>query len=226
MVTAVMPYLIYARQDKDFLSDKDEFEPISIEILLENLAAYAKELVTFNAHFERKEKVITKYALPIYNIDAFKVLEDSLDNISDLVIIAPDKGMRDFSKDLAQSHNAGFDYLNKKRDKVTREITFLPKDFDIAGKNVVIPDDIASTCGTLIKSIEHLKQYEPKDIYAMFVHGAFTEGAQDNLEKACNNIIFTNTINNPKATVHVEEYLAEYLRSNVIHNKKQWVPEA
>lgn len=211
-ILAVMPYLVYARQDKDFLKGGNEFEPISIEIMLESLGTYVHGLLTFNSHFEREQKVITKYAVPIHNLDAFNVFGKKLREIKDLVIIAPDKGMKPLAEKIARKHECEFDYLEKSRNADNGEIVFADKDFKIEGKNVVTLDDMISTGGTMIKGIKHLKKYNPANIYAMAVHGAFTPGAYEQLKAVCTDVFFTDTLKSDKSKVSVVEYLAAYIR--------------
>jgi len=222
-IVGIMPYLPYARQDKDFLVGQKNIEPNSSIILLDMISQYTGNLITFNSHFQRKQGVTERLynsgiSLRFHNLDAFNLLNEELSAIEDLVIIAPDKGMRDFAADIAKKHKCEFDYLEKERDRTSGEIKFLEKEFDISGKNVVIPDDMVSSGSTLVKGIDSIRQHSPERVYAMFVHGAFSAGAYKQLEEVSDGLLFTDTVKNTDATVNVAPYLVQHIRDAKLLN--------
>ena len=215
-VTAVMPYLVYARQDKDFVNG-NQFEPKSIEILLETMTPYINALITFNAHFQREHGVITSYALPVHNIDCFEVFNKELKDLENAIIMAPDKGMLDFAKKLSKTHSIDFDFMLKTRNRDDGCLVFEDKDYShIKNKIVVIPDDMYSSCGTMITTCGILRKYQPKKICTMAIHGAFTPGAYEQLKGVSDGVLFTDTIINENATHGVSEKLADYMAEDII----------
>ena len=52
---------------------------------------------------------------------------------------------------------------------------------DPAGYHSIIPDDLADTCGTAVKTFKVLKERGVKDVYFTAVHGVLTGKAVENL---------------------------------------------
>ena len=216
-VTAVMPYLVYARQDKDFVGG-DQFEPKSIDILLETMSLYVDELITFNVHFQREQGIINNYSLPIHNIDGFDVFDKELSKTENMVIIAPDDGMRNFAEKLSKKHQVDFDFMLKSRNKDDGSLIFAEKDYShIKDQVVVIPDDMYSTCGTMVSICNILRKYNPNKICTMAIHGAFTQDAHKRLGEVADRILVTDTINSENFTHSVLGKLANYLRTNLFN---------
>ena len=212
-VTAIMPYMVYARQDKNFIK-KGAFEACSIETIIKALAPYVSKIITVNAHFKREQGVYKKYARPIHVIDGFNVFNDEFKDMENCIVIAPDKGMKKRAKQLSKEYGCDFDYAIKHRDKLTNKTWFEDKKFKLEDKTVIIPDDMISSGGTLIQLIEHLTQYNPKQIYAIAVHGAFAKGAYEKLAGKCERVLFTDSLENDKATHSIVDLLADYIKCN------------
>lgn len=210
-IVCIMPYLPYARQDKEFVNGM-EFEPISIKALVSHLRVSFNSIVTFNSHFQRKEGIIGRYAIPIHNLDGFNVFDEELKSTDSLFILAPDKGMRSFAEELSRRYSCDFDFMEKKRDTTTGEVTFDEKELrHIKDKNIVIPDDLVGTGNTLIKTVNYAKKFEPAGISLMFMHGAFSTGAYERLKGTGAKIMFANTIKDNNSSHDVTPYLARYI---------------
>jgi ribose-phosphate pyrophosphokinase len=214
-IICIMPYLPYARQDKEFVNG-DEFEPVSIQTLVSHLGISFSSIVTFNSHFQRKEDVLGRYAIPIHNLDGFNVFDSELKNTENLFILAPDKGMHSFAEELSKKYSCDFDFMEKKRNNNTGEVSFEKKDLKhIKGKNIVIPDDLVGTGDTLLKTVNYVKKFEPSGISLMFMHGAFSAGAYERLQKTGSKLMFANTIKNNNYSHDITPYLARYIDCNL-----------
>ncbi|HXC65033.1 MAG TPA: ribose-phosphate diphosphokinase, partial [bacterium] len=66
---------------------------------------------------------------------------------------------------------------------------------DVKGKNIIIPDDMIATGGTLVNAAKFLRDNGAKDLYAACTHGVLSGNAVEKL-KAVNfkEVIMTNTI--------------------------------
>lgn len=70
---------------------------------------------------------------------------------------------------------------------------------NVENKDVIILDDIADTCNTIIEAAQILKKNGAKTITGAAVHAIFSNNAIENLTKSSiNNLIFTNTISSLK----------------------------
>lgn len=96
------------------------------------------------------------------------------------IIAAPDKGAALFAQQVAQSCNKEMVYVQKTRpahDQVRIESV----DGAVAGKKVLLVDDIISTGRTLIEAAHALKKLGATTISAAATHGIFAPGSVERL---------------------------------------------
>jgi len=66
---------------------------------------------------------------------------------------------------------------------------------DVNGKDVIIPDDMLATGGTLVQAAKFLKAKGAEDIYACMSHGVFSGTAVAKIaESPIKEVVVTNTI--------------------------------
>jgi ribose-phosphate pyrophosphokinase len=66
---------------------------------------------------------------------------------------------------------------------------------DVAGKVAILVDDMADTCGTLVKAAETLKLHNAKEVVAIVTHGILSGGACEAIEKSdLGRVVVTNTV--------------------------------
>lgn len=66
---------------------------------------------------------------------------------------------------------------------------------DVAGKDVVIIDDIADTAGTLCKAAKVMKEAGANTVRALVTHGIMSGKACENIENSqLEELVFTDTI--------------------------------
>lgn len=204
-VTAVVPHLIYQRQDCAF----KEGEAISAKVVLEIIDKYADEIITVNAHFMEKGCKEKFEGVEINNLDTFPLLGAHFKGIPDLVIISPDEGSKDYAKAACSVVGCPHDYLVKKR--ISGEtVEMQPKDLDVKGMNVVILDDIIATGETMKKAAEMLKKQGAKKVYLGCVHCIFAKGTDmfKGIEVVC-----TDSIPNKLSKVSVAPVIVKALKS-------------
>lgn len=68
-----------------------------------------------------------------------------------------------------------------KRRKGPSDIEAMTLIGDVKGKNVLIPDDMISTGGTLVEAANYLKDKGANDIYSCCTHAVFAEAQWKNL---------------------------------------------
>ena len=159
----VAPYMAYARQDRRFL----EGEPISISVVLRSLYAAGYDgLVTVEIH---KEESLRFFPAPHANIRPLPYIVKTAGVEADLVV-APDLGAIERARQVADAIKADYDYLVKKRDRVTGEIVLEPKEIKAQGLRVLIVDDIISTGGTIAKASEDLLSQGASSVEVAVVH--------------------------------------------------------
>lgn len=210
-VTAVMPYLAYARQDKEFLPG----EGITLGTIGHLLRSVGvSRLATVDMH---SAEGLSLFSFPAYSVSAIPALVDhARRNITlhDPVVISPDFGASKRTEAFARLLGARFAQLDKTRDKSTGEVSVKKAELDVKGKDVLIVDDIISTGGTVkAAAVEVLRNGAARAI-VLCVHGLFVGDAAEKVEKAgVKVIVSTNTVPGKLSKVDVSDALAAHLKT-------------
>ncbi|MEJ2272075.1 MAG: ribose-phosphate diphosphokinase [Candidatus Bathyarchaeota archaeon] len=165
-VTAVIPYLAFARQDKRFL----KFEAVSALTLVKLIESCGVDkLITVNIH---SADILAKSKIPTINLSAITLLAEHLKNkgLNGAFSLSPDKGAVDLAKEADGILGGGYGWLRKERDRFTGEIQVEEKHLDVKGKDVVVFDDIISTGGTIARAIKMLKNQKARRVFAACTH--------------------------------------------------------
>ncbi len=191
-ITAVVPYLAYAREDKKY---KVKSNAVSIDAILHLLSAAGVDaLVTAAPH---KTKPLASFSGEVSIADAIAPLIDLVKrDVKEPFVLAPDKGASEIAKQAAQILNCDYGVIGKQRDKITGEVSILNKpDVDIKGKNVVIVDDMIATGSTIAAAAQFARSRGAKSVVAAAVHLLLVKDAKERMKNAgISEIYGTNTI--------------------------------
>ncbi len=168
-LTAAIPYLGYARQDRLFQPG----EAISSRAAARAIAAACDRVVTVDPH---KEEVLQFFGGKARSVTAVPQLAATLGAWGVDAILAPDKGARDRAASAATLLRVPVDHLEKTRLSAT-EVRMAPKEMDVRGKRVAIVDDLIASGGTMLTAARQLKQQGATAVYAAATHGLFTGNA-------------------------------------------------
>jgi ribose-phosphate pyrophosphokinase len=187
---AIVPYMAYSRQDREFL----ENEAVSIRAILRTIrAAGASKLYTVEIH---KEESLKYFKGEAYSVSPYEYMAQTLSIPSEnAVVIAPDLGAKGRAERLAKALGVKFDYLVKYRDRITGEVSFRPKEIDVRGLNVIIVDDIISTGGTIAKASRILREQGASSVTVIVAHALLVDGAWDKIVNAGVSAVYAaNTV--------------------------------
>ena len=189
-VIAVMPYFGWARQDR---KDKPRVS-IGAKLVANMLAAAGCDRVmTCDLHADQIQGF---FDFPVDHIYASAVFLPHLQkmNLENLAIAAPDMGGAKRANAYARYLQCPVIICHKSREKanVVGSITAIG---DVAGKNVVIVDDMVDTAGTLAKAANVLKEMGAVSVRACATHPVFSGPAYDRIaESALEEVIVSDTI--------------------------------
>ena len=200
-LVTVVPYYGYARQDKKF----NEGEPISAKTLAKHIQLSSDSIITVDIH---EENILDWFDIPSKNISGMPHLGVYLKNLEPEIIIAPDKGALYLAKIVAEVVGCSWDYLEKTRID-GENVEMKAKGLSVSGIKVAIVDDIIATGGTIVRATEHLKSQGAKEVYAACTHGLFANNALSRLQKVCDKVISTDTIENETSVVSVAKEVAK-----------------
>ena len=210
-VTAVVPYLAYARQDKEFLPG----ESVTLGVVAHLMRSMGvRRLVTVDIH---SAEGLALFSFPTYSVSAIPGLVEyaktELD-LKDPVVISPDFGGSKRTEAFAQLYGAKFLQLSKTRDRTTGGVTVKESKLEVTDKEVVIVDDIISAGDTVKLAAEAVLKQGAKRALAFCVHGLFVGDAFQKLEKtAVGPIVCSNTVPGRFSKVDVSDALASHLRT-------------
>lgn len=175
-------YYGYARQDRLL-----QGHSLGAEVIARTLQPYNKErLVVVHAHSDRLHEYLTYENYIPYQF--FFDVAESAD-----MIVAPDQGALPLAQHVAESLGKEYGYFEKKRlSGSSTEMRVFHG--EVAGKRVLLLDDMISTGGTLFNAAESLRKQGALYVSAAATHGLFVGNALDRLEaSAIDHVFVTNT---------------------------------
>lgn len=209
-VTAVVPYLGYARQDKMFL----EGEGVSVETVACMLkAAGVDGLVTVNIH---AEGVLKKFPFPAENLSAIPLLAEYFveKGCGNAFALAPDKGAMYIAEQAQAVLGGGVGHLDKKRDRYTGETMQTGEGLDVKGQTVIIFDDIISTGGTIVGAAKILQKLGAARVFTACVHPVLVGDAEQRiLDAGVEEVVGTDSVPSHVSKVSLAPLIAKVLKA-------------
>lgn len=208
-VCLVMPYLAYARQDREFL----EGEGVSAALVARLLeASGVSAIVTVDIH----SQLALSYFKNARNVSSIPLLAEHAGKmkIKRPLVVSPDAGGADRAKEFARLLKADAIALKKSRDRKTGEVSIEKIDADISGRDAILVDDMISSGGSIVKAAEVLRKAGAGNIYAMCAHALLVgDAAQRIIASGVKDIVATNSIPGRYAKVDMSTPLADAARS-------------
>ena len=218
-IIAVMPYFGYARQDK---KGKPRV-PIGAKLVSNLLtAAGVNRIMTIDLHADQIQGF---FEVPVDHLYASELfVEDILSlDLPNLIIASPDMGGSKRANAYAKILKSGvvICYKERKEANVIGDMKVLG---DVAGKDVVIIDDMVDTAGTLTKAADLMIANGATSVRAYCTHGILSGTAYERLDASnIAELVITNTI--PKThksskvrEISVADFFAQTINS-VVNNE-------
>ncbi len=198
-VTAVIPYLAYAKQEKKTPGLR---EPISAK-LLANLMTTAgvDRILTADLHSAAIEGF---FDIPVDHLRIQGMLADyfeRLDLCEDVVVVSPDAGGVARANELRERLGATLAIVYRQGPK-RRNGEALEIVGDVKGKCAIVVDDMITTGATLLSTTEALLIRGATKVYACATHGVFTHGTMEAIaESPIERLVVTNSVPLPSAPI-------------------------
>ncbi len=207
-VTAIVPYLAYARQMKRTRSG----EAISVKSIIKLIEkAGADRFVTVDIH----DKAILKwFNIRVQNLSAIPLLANFLKDhgYAGAFSLAPDDGALEANKKADKILGGGYGCLYKDRDVITGKVEAKRTKFDVKGRDCVVFDDIVSTGETMEVAIRTLKNQGARRVCAACVHPILAAGAIERvLGSGAELIIGTDSVPSTISIVSIAPIIAAAL---------------
>jgi len=205
-ITAVVPYMGYARQDRRFKGG----EALTSKTFATFLQHSCDAFYSVNLH---KGAILEYFEIPAAELDASPLLAEhftKLDLESPLVI-TPDRGAARLGEVVAGALSCELDAVEKKRLGPGRVASrFEGK--DVKGRDVVLVDDIIDSGSTMVGAIKLLSAGNPSSIHVACIHALLTGDALEKMLAAgAEAVIATDTIPSEVSRVSVAPLIASAL---------------
>ena len=193
---AVIPYMGYARQDKQHR----EGEPVSARVIAKFIeVSKFKEVITVDLH---NDAIVGFFQIPVAHVSAIDVLTLEVKKLSlpHPVVVSPDVGGVKRARNLAYALDVPMIVMEKKRflDRHDTSEAFQIIG-DARGMDANIIDDVISTGGTIANSARSLVDAGTKSVTVLASHAVFAgEAVQKLSESPIDLLIVTDTIQLPK----------------------------
>jgi ribose-phosphate pyrophosphokinase len=195
-ITAVIPYFGYARQDR-----KDEGRvPITAKLVANLLTqAGANRILAMDLHAAQIQGF---FDIPVDHLTAAPVLEHYVRALNippeQLIVVSPDEGSIKRAASHAKSLGGSLAIIDKRRygNRVEQANVI---GGPIAGKVVILFDDLISTGSSICGAAHLVRKHGAERIYIGATHGVLCGSAVENLKNAATeSVILTDTIPLPE----------------------------
>ena len=190
-VTAVLPYLGYARQDRKTTSRS----PITAKLVANLLtAAGVDRVLTMDLHAGQIQGF---FDIPVDTLMARPVMISDIRvkcNPENIMFISPDAGGVARTRDYAKRLESDLAIIDKRRPEAgTSEVMSVVG--DVTGKDCIVVDDIIDGGGTLCNATEALLQEGAKSVRAYIAHGVLSGEAVDRINASnLEEVVITDSI--------------------------------
>ena len=192
-VTAVCPFLGYARQDRK----SSGREPITARLVVDLLAAAgADRIMSIDLHAGQIQGFFNG---PFDHLVALPLLAKHIAKLcstDELMIVSPDAGRAKTAERYSRLLGCGMAIIHKQRSHHKHnsvEAKYLIG--DVSGKVCVVIDDMIDTAGTICAAADLLAENGAKLVYGVATHGILSDPALTRIEQsAFKKMIITDTL--------------------------------
>ncbi|MFT7588902.1 MAG: ribose-phosphate pyrophosphokinase [Limisphaerales bacterium] len=189
-ITAVIPYFGMARQDR---KDKPRVA-IGAKVAAKIIqAAGADRIMTMDLHADQIQGF---FDIPVDHLQSTAVFLPYIQdlNLENLVFASPDVGSTKRNRAYAIKLSKELVICDKYR-KIANEVAEMTVIGDVAGKDVIMIDDIVDTAGTLCSAADALIAKGANSVRAFATHAILSGKAYENIENSSLQELFvTDTI--------------------------------
>jgi len=190
-ITAAIPYLGYARQDRRSRSAR---VAISAKVVANCLqVAGVDRVLTMDLHADQIQGF---FDIPVDNVYAAPILLGDIwkNNHSDLIVVSPDVGGVVRARALAKRLESDLAIIDKRRPK-PNVATVMNIIGEVAGRTCILMDDMVDTANTLCEAAAALKKNGAKKVLAYCTHPVLSGKAVEKVSNSeLDELVVTDTI--------------------------------
>lgn len=196
-VTAIAPYLAYARKERQTKAR----DPVSTRYVAQLFEAVGTEcLITLDVHnFSAFQNAFRCRTLQLDTGALFVPALRELAGAGPIVVFSPDGGGVKRAQlvkercETAMGNEVGFGFMEKRRSRgVVSGDLFAG---DVSGKTVFLVDDMISTGGTMLRAARACRERGAKQVHAIATHGLLGKGSEALfMDPAIGRIVVTDSV--------------------------------
>lgn len=178
-IHVVTPYGAYFRQERKTKEGETEFAKTLVNAIY-GASKLVASVTAIDVHAPSALPNVTN-VLPteLWRGEVAKLKLES----GKTAVFAPDVGAKKRAKSLAKATGASVAGARKFRPE--KDKSFITGFYgEVAGRKVLLPDDIGSTFGTVSHGVKKLKQMGSEEVYALLTHGVLAGKAWARLKNA------------------------------------------
>ena len=209
-VYAVIPYIGYAKQDKEFLKG----EIITLKVIA-NLfhSVGCSKMIVVDIH---STESLRFFQMPITNITAVELLGNYCKKLrlKEPLVISPDLFWKKKAERFANIIGANTIALNKQRDRESGRLSIVSDKIKITKKHdLIIFDDMISTGNSVMEAIQFVGRKKFRKIVVVCTHPVLVGNSERMLKKkGVSNIIGTNSIEGKFAKVDLTQIIVKSIK--------------
>ncbi len=190
-ITAAIPYLGYARQDRRVRSAR---VPITARVVADMLTVVGvNRVLTMDLH---SDQIQGFFDIPVDNIYSTPILMGDIwkQNYNDLMVVSPDVGGVVRARAVAKRLECELAIIDKRRPRpnVAKVMNIIG---DVQGRTCLIMDDMVDTANTLCEAAKALKEQGAKRVVAYCTHAVLSGSAVERVSNsALDELVVTDTI--------------------------------
>lgn len=204
-VTAVTPYLAYARKDRQTKAR----DPVATRYIAQLFEAVGTDcLVVLDVH--NLVALQNAFRCQTIHLDARRLFHSTIQKLArdlPLTIFSPDTGGVKRADLLRQTYEAetkqetGFGFMEKQRSRdIVSGDLFAG---EVEGRAVFLVDDMISTGGTMLRAARACRERGAAAVHAIATHGLFGEGSKALFsDKAIDHIVVTDSLSSAALMGH------------------------
>ena len=191
-ITAVIPYLGYARQDR---RQRAMRVPITAKLVADMIGcAGVDRVLTVDLHADQIQGF---FGVPVDNVYASPVLLGEVwkQKYETMIVVSPDVGGVVRARALARRlDNADLAIIDKRRQRAN-ESQVMNIIGDVRGRSCILVDDLVDTAGTLCQAAQALKDEGAVRVIAYITHPVLSGKAVERVStSALDELVVTDTI--------------------------------
>jgi ribose-phosphate pyrophosphokinase len=190
-ITAAIPYLGYARQDRRPRSAR---VAITAKVVANMLtSAGVDRLLTMDLHADQIQGF---FDIPVDNVYAAPILLGDVwkQHYENLIVVSPDVGGVVRARALAKRLDVDLAIIDKRRPKpnVAKVMHIIG---DVRGRTCVLMDDLVDTANTLCEAASALKEHGAEKVVAYCTHPVLSGPAVERIQNShLDELVVTDTI--------------------------------